>query len=146
MHYNVIIKEKINAPVEKVWKALTDRNLMKGWFFDIPDFELEEHHQFNFFEPGDGKKFHHHCEILQIVPMHKLKYSWSYPEFSKDKTLVKWELEDDDDGTMLTLTHKGLENFEHLGKDFTFDKFEQGWNEIIGTSLKGFLENELVEK
>ncbi|KMQ72540.1 SRPBCC family protein [Chryseobacterium koreense] len=141
MHENVVVKQRVNAPVDKVWSAITDKAQMKKWYFDIPDFEIGIHKQFNFYEPGNEKKFHHHAEILEVIPNVKLKHTWTYPEFSKEKTIVRWELEPDGDGTMVTLTHKGLENFEHLGKDFEKQSFEQGWNGIVGKSLKEFVEN-----
>ncbi|WP_297984329.1 SRPBCC domain-containing protein [uncultured Chryseobacterium sp.] len=140
MHDNVVVKQRVNAPVEKVWNALTDKSEMKNWYFDIPDFELGVHNEFNFYEPGGENKFHHHGEILEIEPNAKLKHTWSYPEFSKEKTLVKWELERDGDATNVTLTHKGLENFDHLGKDFGHESFEAGWKELVGKSLKDYVE------
>ncbi len=140
MHDNVIVKERVNAPVEEVWNALTDKAKMKEWYFDIPDFELGVHKEFNFYEPGEAKKYHHHGEVLEIQPNAKLKHSWSYPEFSKEKTIVKWELEQDGEGTHVTLTHKGLENFEHLGKDFSHNSFEEGWKELVGKNLKNYVE------
>jgi len=141
MHDNVVIKQKINAPVDKVWNAITDKAEMKKWYFDIPDFELKQHHEFNFFEPGGERKYHHHGEIVEILPNQKLKHTWSYPEVSKEKTIVKWELEPDGNETVVTLTHKGLENFEHLGNDFTKNSFESGWKSILGESLKNYFEN-----
>lgn len=140
MHDNVIVKERVNAPVEKVWNALTDKVQMKEWYFDIPDFELGLHNEFNFYEPGGECKFHHHGEILEIEPHSKLKHSWSYPEISKEKTLVKWELEGDGDATIVTLTHKGIENFDHLGSEFSHNNFEMGWKELVGKSLKDYVE------
>jgi len=141
MHDNVIVKQKVNATVDKVWNAITDRSQMKEWYFDIPDFELKNHNEFNFYEPGNQQKYHHHGEILEIIPEQKLKHSWCYPEFSKEKTIVKWELKPEGNSTMVTLTHKGLENFEHLGDEFSKKSFEQGWKEIVGDSLKKFIEN-----
>ncbi len=141
MHENVKVSVKVNAPVDKVWNALTDKEQMKNWYFDIPDFELKEGNAFNFYEPGEERKFHHHCEIAEVVPQEKLKHSWTYPDISKEKTLVKWELKPESEGTVVTLTHKGLENFHHLGEDFYPESFQKGWEEIIGKSLKGFVEN-----
>jgi uncharacterized protein YndB with AHSA1/START domain len=141
MHNNVVVKQRFNAPVEKVWNALTNKEQMKKWYFDIPDFELGVHNEFNFYESGEERKFHHHAEILEVIPNKKFKHTWSYPEFSKEKTIVRWELEPDDDGTIVTLTHKGLENFDHLGKDFEKRSFEQGWSEIVSKNLKEFVEN-----
>ncbi|WP_226064656.1 SRPBCC family protein [Kaistella polysaccharea] len=140
MHENVVIKQRVNAPVEKVWNALTDKAQMKEWYFDIPDFELGVHNEFNFYEPGEEKKFHHHGQILEVIPQEKFKHTWSYPEFSKDKSIVKWRLEEDQDGTVITLTHKGLEYFDHLGSDFQKESFESGWNTLIGENLKKYVE------
>lgn len=140
MHDNVVVKQKVNAPVEKVWSALTDKAQMKEWYFDIPDFVAEPHTEFAFYGGSESDNYHHHCEVLEVIPNEKLKHTWSYPEISKEKTLVRWELEKDGDGTMVTLTHKGLENFDHLGKDFEVESFNQGWNEIVGQSLKEFVE------
>lgn len=64
----IITEHKINAPAEKVWKALTDKEEMKVWYFDITDFELEAGKIFNFYEPGEEKKYHHQAEILEILP------------------------------------------------------------------------------
>lgn len=140
MHDNVIVKQRINAPVEKVWNALTDKTEMKNWYFDIPDFKAEPHTEFAFWAGPDDEQYHHHGEVLEVEPNAKLKHTWSYPEISKEKTLVKWELEPDGDGTNVTLTHKGLENFDHLGENFSHASFEKGWTEIVGKSLPDYLE------
>jgi uncharacterized protein YndB with AHSA1/START domain len=92
MHENVKISVKVNAPVDKVWNALTNKEQMKNWYFDIPDLNQKEGNAFNFFESGEERKFHHHCEIAEVVPNEKLKHSWTYPDITKEKTLVKWEL------------------------------------------------------
>lgn len=141
MHENVTVSVKVDAPAEKVWNAITDKEQMKQWYFDISDFELGEHKTFNFFEPGDAKKFHHHCEILEVIPNKKLKHSWTYPDYTHDRTIVKWELQPEDNGTLIKLTHKGLENFDHLGADFRKESYEAGWNEIVTKNLKEFVEN-----
>jgi len=67
--------------------------------------------------------------------------SWSYPEITKEKTIVKWELKPVENGTEVILTHKGLENLEHLGEDFSRSTMVNTWKEIVGTSLKSFVEN-----
>ena len=138
MHENVTVQQRVSAPVDKVWNALTDKAQMKEWYFDIPDFELGIHKKFNFFWPD--KKYHNHGEILVVIPNEKLKNTYSYPEYSKEKSIVKWELEKDGDETVVTVTHKGLENFAHLGKDFQKESFKNGWTEILEKKLKEFVE------
>ncbi|KPH14957.1 SRPBCC domain-containing protein [Chryseobacterium sp. ERMR1:04] len=136
----ITVQFKINAPIEKVWKALTNKNEMKNWYFDIPDFELEVGKQFNFYEPGDEKKYHHQGEILEIISHQKLKHSWSYPEFSNEKTTVNWEIQPADGETIVTLIHENIDNFKEFGENFSRESFTEGWNGIIGQSLRQYLE------
>jgi uncharacterized protein YndB with AHSA1/START domain len=135
----ITVQYKINAPAEKIWKALTDKNEMKSWYFDIQDFALEIEKEFNFFEPGGENKYHHQGEILEIIPNQKLKHTWSYPDFSALKTIVTWELLPEDGKTLVKLTHENIENFKDLGDGFSRDNFTQGWNTILGQSLKEYL-------
>ncbi len=140
MHETIVMIEKLDAPLEKVWSALTEARELKQWYFDIPDFSLDLNHVFNFYEPGGENKFHHQGEILEVIPREKLKYSWGYPEFTKDHTIVCWELKARGEHTLLTFTHKGLENFKHLGEGFSLSSFQGGWKAIIEDSLKTYLE------
>ncbi|UKB81326.1 SRPBCC family protein [Chryseobacterium sp. MEBOG07] len=141
MNTPITVQYTINAPAEKVWKALTDKNEMKSWYFDIQDFDLEIGKQFNFYEPGGENKYHHQGEILEIIPNQKLKHTWSYPDSSPLKTMVTWELQSEDGQTVITLTHEGIENFIDLGDGFSRENFTQGWKAIVGQSLKIYLEN-----
>lgn len=140
MNTPITVQFKINAPIEKVWKALTNKNEMKNWYFDIPDFELEVGKQFNFYEPGDEKKYHHQGEILEIISHQKLKHSWSYPEFSNEKTIVNWEIQPADGETIVTLIHENIDNFKEFGENFSRESFTEGWNGIIGQGLRQYLE------
>jgi uncharacterized protein YndB with AHSA1/START domain len=36
-----VIERTYNAPIAKVWKALTDKNDMKQWYFDLSEFKPE---------------------------------------------------------------------------------------------------------
>lgn len=137
----IIVEYKVNAPIERVWKALTDKTEMRSWYFDIPDFELETGKVFNFYEPGDEKKYHHQAEVVEIIPEQKLKHTWTYPEFSNEKTMVTWELQPQGNETLVKLTHDGIDNFSDLGENFSQNAFTEGWNGIIGQSLKPCLEN-----
>lgn len=137
----IITEQKINAPAEKVWKALTDKEEMKVWYFDITDFELEAGKIFNFYEPGEEKKYHHQAEILEIFPNEKFIYSWAYPDFSDKKTTVIWELQPDGSGTWVRLIHNDIEHFSDLGEHFSREAFTDGWNGIILQSLKPYLES-----
>ena len=140
MHDNVVIKQRVNAPADKVWNALTDKAQMKNWYFDIDDFSTDLHTEFSFYESGGENKYQHHGKILEVIQQEKLKYSWTYPEFSKEKTIVKWNLQDEGDQTLVILTHKGLEYLEHLGEEFSKDSFDRAWTEIVSIKFKNYIE------
>jgi uncharacterized protein YndB with AHSA1/START domain len=44
----LVIEQEFRAPVELLWRAITDKELMKKWYFDIPDFKLELGTKFHF--------------------------------------------------------------------------------------------------
>lgn len=130
----------LNATAEKIWHALTDKEAMKIWYFDIPDFELKVGAVFNFYEPGGANKYHHQCTITEIVPNEKFQHTWTHPSHSKGSSILTWNLQQQNDGTIVTLIHEGLENFADGGKDFVPENYEAGWNELVGKSLRDFVE------
>jgi uncharacterized protein YndB with AHSA1/START domain len=135
----IIIEKTLHAPVEKVWQALTDNAQMKQWYFKLEDFKAEPGFTFRF-EGGDGNQtFVHLCRITEVVPNKKLSHTWQY-EGQPEATLVTWELSGEGESTHVTLTHEGLEKIAHHGPAFASSNFVEGWNAIIGTSLKQFVE------
>ena len=137
----IIVQQKMDASIDEVWSALTDRGEMKSWYFDISDFEMEIGKQFNFYEPGDARKYHHQGIVLDFVVNEKLKHSWSYPDFSDAETIIIWELYPEDEGTIVRLTHENVDRFKDLGEGFSKEDFTKGWNVIIRQSLKSYVEN-----
>ena len=135
----IVIERTYNAPIEKVWKAITDKAQMKEWYFDLDDFKPEKDFEFSFTGQGrKGEEYTHLCKITEVIPYKKLQYSWQY----KDRpgySVVTFELFDEDDRTLLKLTHSGLESFAVNGPDFARESFNGGWNEIINVSLEKFL-------
>lgn len=127
----------LNAPAEKVWKAISDKNEMKKWYFDLPEFEAKQGAKFQFYGGTPEKQYLHLCEVKEVIPGKKLSYSWRYDGYEGD-SLVTFELFPEGDKTKLTLTHSGLETFPPVA-DFARKNFEAGWTEIIGTSLPEYL-------
>jgi uncharacterized protein YndB with AHSA1/START domain len=134
-----VIETTYNAPVEKVWKALTDKNQMKQWYFDIEEFKPEVGFEFKFDGGADDKVYHHVCKIVEVIQGKKLKHSWSYVGY-EGMSYVTWELFDEDNTTRVKLTHEGLETFPKSDPNFAKESFAKGWTYILGTSLKEFLE------
>ena len=134
----VVIERTFNVPVARVWKALTDVDEMRGWYFDLKEFKPEKDFEFAFTVEHEGMIYDHRCKITEVVPEKKLAYTWRYEEHEGD-SLVPFQLFPDGDKTRLKLTHEGLETFPKL-PSFVRENFMKGWTDIIGSSLKEFLE------
>src|SRR5438105_12366882 len=44
----VVVERTLNAPIAKVWKALTDVDQMRQWYFDLRKFRPEVGFEFEF--------------------------------------------------------------------------------------------------
>ena len=133
------IERTLPAPVDRVWKALTDKEEMKKWYFDLDAFRPEPGFHFSFNGQGhDCEQYVHHCTITEVIPGKKLAYSWEYEGYP-GRSIVTFELFADGDKTRLKLTHEGLETFPKDKKDFGRESFAEGWTHIIGKSLPEYL-------
>ncbi|WP_084439563.1 SRPBCC family protein [Dyadobacter alkalitolerans] len=147
MEKNSIVTERIyNAPIEKVWKAITDKAQMKEWYFDLSEFKPEKGFKFSFSGGDDKVQFLHECEILIVEPPKKLAYSWTYPEY-EGYSVVTFELfEEGPKQTRLKLTHEGVDSFPKNNPNFAVSSFTGGWDFILGQSLKKYVETEIIQK
>jgi uncharacterized protein YndB with AHSA1/START domain len=134
----VVIERTFNAPIERVWKALTDVDEMRQWYFDLKEFKPEVGFEFEFVVEHKGMTYHHLCRMTEVIPQKKLAYTWRYKGHEGD-SLVTFELAAAGDKTQLKLTHEGLETFPKTAA-FARENFLKGWTKIIGSELKQFLE------
>jgi len=136
----IVIERTFNAPVAAVWKAITDKDEMKSWYFDLAEFKAEKGFMFQFSGgPDDGPQYLHLCEVTEVIPNKKLTYSWRYDGYPGN-SFVTFELFEKEENTLLRLTHTGLESFPADNKDFAKNNFVKGWTDIIHTSLRKHLE------
>ncbi len=140
----VVIERTFAAPVARVWKALTDVGEMKQWYFDLKEFKPEVGFEFEFTVEHKGMTYHHLCKIIEVIPQKKLAYTWRYKGHEGD-SLVTLELFANGDKTRLRLTHEGLETFPKT-PSFARKNFMEGWTQIIGSSLKEFVESDDAER
>lgn len=136
-----VIERTYNAPLAKVWQALTDNTEMKKWYFDIADFKAEVDFEFSFTGQGkEGETYVHLCKVMEVIKEKKLTYSWRYEGY-EGNSFVTFELSAEGETTKLKLTHEGLETFPSTANNaFAKTNFAEGWAYITGTSLKQFLE------
>ena len=91
---------------EKVWRALTDPDLLAEWLLPVIDLKLEPGAAFTFKTqayPGwDGTV---NCEIIEIDELRKLSYTWKVPFLD---TVVSFTLTPTASGTRLSLVQSGF--------------------------------------
>jgi len=134
----VIVERTFNAPVARVWKALTEVNQMREWYFDLKEFKPEVGFEFEFVVEHEGNRYHHLCKVAEVIPQKKIAYTWRYKGEPGD-SLVTIELFPESNMTRLRLRHEGLDTFPKTPA-YARKNFEQGWTQIIGTELKKFVE------
>jgi len=134
----ITIQQEYNAPLEKVWQALTDKDQMRLWYFNVSDFEPVKGFEFHFEAGPPHKLFMHLCKVKKAVKEQKLAYTWRYEGYDGD-SLVSFNFMPENQRTKLILTHEGLESFPP-DPDFAIANFRQGWTEILGTNLRNFVE------
>jgi len=134
----VIVERTLNAPVARVWKALTDVDQMREWYFDLKEFKAEVGFEFEFVVEHEGNRYHHLCRIKEMIPEKKIAYTWRY-KGEPGESLVTFELFADGDKTRVKVTHTGIETFPKTPA-YARKNFEAGWTAIVGTELKQFVE------
>lgn len=146
MNKKIVVIERIyEATIEKVWEALTNKDQMKQWYFDVSDFKAEVGFEFQFSAENEGKIYLHKCKVLEAKPITKIAYTWSYEGY-EGQSLVTFELfSEDENKTRLKLTHSGTDSFlSH--PDFEKADFNEGWESILGQSLRNFVETDSFNK
>ena len=134
----IVINRIFNAPVARVWKALTSADQMQEWYFDLKEFKAEVGFEFDFVVEHEGNKYHHLCRVTEVIPEEKIAYTWRYKGEPGD-SLVTFELAPEGDNTRLKLTHTGIETFPRTPA-YARKNFENGWNAILDSELRQYLE------
>lgn len=145
MNNQPIIKEVvIKAPVARVWKALTDKDDMRMWYFNIAEFKTEVGFEFSFVSPDkEGRDCLHLCKITKVQPNTLLQYTWRYDGYPGN-SLVTFELFEVPEGTRLKLTHEGIESFMgDIYPNLAKNNFNEGWEQLIKHIIKNHVEQNL---
>jgi uncharacterized protein YndB with AHSA1/START domain len=127
----VVVEHTFDAPVARVWKAITDPDQMRQWYFDLKKFRAETGFEFEFSVTHEGNHYHHLCKVTEVVPQKRI---------APGHSLVTFELFGEGDKTRLKLTHTGIETFPKTPA-YGRKNFEAGWTQLIGTELRQFVEH-----
>ena len=121
-----------NEPIEKVWKGVTDPEIVKQYFFgtDLKS-DFKKGSRITFSGEWEGKTYVDGGEILEIDAPKLLKYTyWSSMSGTEDKpenyNNITYELHERDGTTALVITQDGVKNQQAL------EHSEQNWKTVFG--------------
>lgn len=136
----IVVEHSYAATADDVWKAITDVDQMRQWYFEnIPAFRPEVGFETQFNVQSGERNFLHLWKIVEVVPGKKITYDWKYEGLAGDSLMV-FELFARGDSTRLKLTHRVLESFPGDIPEFARESGVAGWKYFIQQRLKEFLE------
>jgi len=145
---NVIQKKiELKAPISRVWRALTDYREFSTWFgVDLKDeFAVGKTVSGRINHPGYDHTWD--ATFKKIEPEHYLSLTW-HPcggdktiDYSKETpTLVEFQLEQKNGGTLLTVTESGFDNLPSHRRAEAFAGNDAGWTVQLGR-ISNYLEH-----
>lgn len=116
----LVIERVLNHPAEKVWRALTQPQLVREWLLD-GDIIAEEGHRFAF-AAGFGEI---ECKVVEVEPGVRLAYTW---EALGLESVVTWTLSSRGGATLLRLEQTGFRRDQAQA----YGGANAGWKRFIG--------------
>jgi uncharacterized protein YndB with AHSA1/START domain len=129
----------LRAPVERVWRAVSDHREFGTWFrvqLDQP-FAVGAASTGRMTYPG----YEHmpwSARVVAIEPPRRLAFEWPHMDDQQQVredwawTLVEFRLEPEGEGTRLTITESGFDALPAEARDNSFRLNEGGWTEQMG--------------
>jgi len=132
--YELEMERTLQAPIAKVWDALTDRELVGRWYGPTEDFRTEVL-EWDFRVGGkyriamhapDGNTHTCYGVFSEITPMKRVSYTWSWEDQDPMDSLVTFELSEKGGQTHLQFRHSGLPTEDSRVHH------EKGWIGLVG--------------
>ena len=137
---SLALVRKLDAAPGKVWRALTDPEMLKQWMAPDPatrctvaEIDLRVGGRYRIvMSPAEGEDHDVRGAYREIVPNKRLVYTWAWKTTPERESLVTIELRAAGGGTELTLKH------EQFADEQARDKHQHGWTACLG-GLERFL-------
>jgi uncharacterized protein YndB with AHSA1/START domain len=130
---SLTLARRLNAPVERVYKAWIEGAALKRWFglnddIDVVvadvDARIGGRYRIVMQKPG-GEQHRVGGVYREIVPNAKLVFTWAWESTPERESLVTVQMQAVDGGTHLTLTH------EQFADEAARDRHRQGWTSLF---------------
>ena len=117
----------IDAPIEDVWRALTDADAIEAWGAGPVNMKAQRGHKFSLWG-GDI-----YGTVVDVEPPHRLVEEWFGGPWNVPSMAVFTLAEEKDGATRLELDHEGVPADE-------VEEFSAGWDDYYLGALKRCLE------
>ncbi len=137
MQFHLSFEHVFDKPIDRVWRAITDRRGLKTWLLDT-NFVAELGREFEMWcTNDDGGVDTYNCRVLELQPPAKMVWSWVLAgREAEGETLVEFKLEEVEGGTRLTLSHSGDR------EPRVIDMFKSGWPAKLDALARSILSGE----
>ena len=129
---SVVIKRTYDAPIEEVYKAISDPKELEKWMAPdpltskVPKFEAKVGSDFRVEMYGDKEPHIGIGEIKEVVPGKKISMTWNWEGApTNPNSVLTLELQPKGDKTELTLTHSGFI------EEKDYDMHMSGWTSCV---------------
>jgi uncharacterized protein YndB with AHSA1/START domain len=136
----VVIEREMRHPPEKIWRALTQGELIKQWLMEN-DFQPAVGHKFNFrATPAPNWDGVIECKVLVVEPNKQLSYTWT--TMGQD-FVVAWTLTPTETGTLVRVEQSGFRPEQKAN----YNGAKYGWQKFMGNldQVVARMERETVE-
>ncbi|MCF6112582.1 SRPBCC family protein [Mesorhizobium muleiense] len=96
----VVVEREVAFPPEKIWRALTQSDLIEEWLMKN-DFKPNEGHRFNLSADWGTVD----CQVQAVEPNKTLSYTWDTKDL---RSVVTWTLTPTSTGTHLRMEQLGF--------------------------------------
>jgi uncharacterized protein YndB with AHSA1/START domain len=126
---SLVIEREMPYSPERIWRALTQGNLIKEWLLEN-DFHPTVGHKFNFrATPVANWNGIIDCEVLAIEPNKQLSYTWGSMGMG---SVVEWTLIPTKTGTLVRMEQSGF----RPDQEANYNGAKYGWQKFIGNLEK----------
>ncbi len=128
----LVLEREVPHPPEKVWRALTEGQLISEWLMKN-DFRPVVGHRFSFrATPVANWNGVIECQVLMVEPNSRLSYSWGTLGL---ESAVTWTLTRTAGGTHLRMEQSGFgpdQNAAYKGASYGWTKFMGNLERVVG--------------
>ena len=139
----IALEVQIGAPPDRVFQAITDPTQLLRWWGQkgiyhgtkwSADLRPGGQWRCDGVSDTDGSAFHVSGEYLEVDPPRVLSHTWIASWSGPMKTVVRWELEAAEGGTLMRLQHSGFAGAPAAAKGHY-----EGWVRVLGW-MQAFVE------